>query len=236
MPRIARVVIVGCPHHVTQRGNHRQKVFYEESDYLLYIELLRKHFERYGVSMPGFAIMPNHVHEILIPSKKCSLAKGVGCLHHDYAQFQQAQRDLTGHLWQNRYFSSPTDDNYFWKALRYAELNPVRAGLVQNAWDWPWSSARAHVTGIDGSGLLDMDIWKARFGPDQWRQFLEQGQNSPQDYNFIRHASKTGRPMGSDEFIERLEILTGRKLALKKRGPRPRRHRRKLYLRGRRHH
>jgi putative transposase len=221
MSRIIRVVIVGRPHHVTQRGNHRQKVFHEEGDYSLYLELLRKHFDRYGVSMPGFALMPNHVHEILVPSRQNSLAKGVGCLHHDFAFWQQAQRNLTGHLWQNRFFSSPMDDDYFWKGIRYAELNPVRAGLVRFAWDWPWSSARAHVTGIDETGLLDMDIWRERFDPGQWKQFLEQGLNAAKDNDFIRRASRTGRPLGCEDFVRRLESITGRVLIPQKRGPKP---------------
>jgi putative transposase len=216
-----RIVIVGWPHHVTQRGNHRRKVFYEESDYKRYIELLSKHFDCYGLSMPGFAIMPNHVHEILVPSTQDSLAKGVGCLHHDYAQWQHWRRDLTGHLWQGRFFSSPMDDDYFWRAMRYVELNPVRARLVQNAWDWPWSSALAHATGIDESGLLNMDIWRARFDPVRWKQFLEEGLNARRDYDLIRQASRTGRPIGSDDFIKHLELLTGRDLLPKKRGPKP---------------
>jgi putative transposase len=221
MPRIARVVIPGCPHHVTQRGNHRQRVFFSEKDYETYLRLLRKYFSKYGVTLVGFALLPNHTHKIAVPLSPKSLAKGVGLLHNDFARWQQVQRDQTGHLWQNRFFSTPMDDNYFWRALRYVELNPVRAGLVQNAWDWPWSSARAHVTGIDESGLLDMDTWRSRFDCDRWRAYLEEGRNSDREYDEMRKATRTGRPLGDDDFIKRLEDLTGRVLRPKKRGPTP---------------
>ena len=93
----------------------------------------------------------------------------IGRLHNDFSRWQQIQRDLTGHLWQNRFFSCPLDEDHFWEALRYVELNPVRAGLVRNAWEWPWSSARAHVTGIDETGLLNMDLWRTRFDGNRWR-------------------------------------------------------------------
>jgi putative transposase len=219
MSRLARVVIPGCPHHVTQRGNHRQQVFFSHKDFEMYLKLLRKYFPKYGITLIGFSLMPNHTHKIAVPHFPKSLAKGVGVLHNDFARWQQKLRDQTGHLWQNRFFSVPMDEDYFWRALRYAELNPVRAGLVRNASDWPWSSARAHVTGIDESGLLDMDTWRSRFDCDRWRNYLEEGCNSDREYDQIRKATRTGRPMGTDDFIEQLEKLTGKALRPRKRGP-----------------
>ena len=221
MPRIARVVIPGYPHHVTQRGNQRQQVFFADSDRKLYLKLQLKYFIQFQVDVAGYALMSNHTHHILIPALANSLAKGVGRLHNDFSRWQQIQRNLTGHLWQNRFFSSPMDEDYFWRALRYTELNPVRAGLVRFAWEWPWSSALAHVTGIDRTGLLNMDIWRARFDGNQWKSFLEAGLNSTGDLDHIRLATRTGRPLGSDDFVRRLEELTGRLLRPKKRGPEP---------------
>jgi putative transposase len=133
MPRIARIVIPGCPHHVTQRGNHRQKVFFTDAERGFYLELLRKYFTRFEVEMAGYGLMSNHVHFVLIPVMQASPAKGVGLLHNDFSRWQQIQRNLTGHLWQNRFFSCPLDEDHFWEALRYTELNPVRAGLVRYA-------------------------------------------------------------------------------------------------------
>jgi len=113
------------------------------------------------------------------------------------------------------------DEDHLWKALRYIELNPVRARLVRNAWDWPWFSARAHVTGIDETGLLNMELWRTRFDKNQWKSYLEEGMQSMLDHDRIRLASITGRPLGGEDFVRRLEALTGRSLLPKKRGPTP---------------
>ena len=104
-------------------------------------------------------------------------------------------------------------------ALRYIELNPVRAGLVKCPWEWPWSSALAHVTGRDTTGLLDMDLWRQRFNGNQWKTFLEAGLEEEGTNDLIRLATRTGRPLGSEEFILRLEALTGRRLRPQKPGP-----------------
>jgi putative transposase len=101
------------------------------------------------------------------------------------------------------------------------ELNPVRAGLVAQAWDWPWSSARAHITGVDDTGLLKMDRWAARFDGKSWRAFLEEGMGRREEQDEIRLATRTGRPLGSEEFISKLESITGRHLRIHKPGRRP---------------
>ncbi|HTY61481.1 MAG TPA: transposase [Acidobacteriota bacterium] len=221
MPRILRLVIPGRPHHVTQRGNHRQKVFFSNKDYETYMNLMRKFFRKYGVDSLGYCLMPNHVHHAGIPALENSLAKGVGLLHNDFARWQQIQRNQTGHLWQGRFYSNPMDDNYCWAALRYIELNPVRAGLVLNAWDWPWSSARAHTTGTDETGMLNMELWGKYFDKIRWREFLLEGLGKADEIDRIRVANRTGRPLGSDDFIQHLEKITGRSLFPKKRGPKP---------------
>jgi putative transposase len=216
-----RVVIPGRPHHVTQRGNHRQKVFFSDNDRQTYMNLMRKYFRKYQIEVIGYALMPNHVHHALIPALANSLAKGVGVLHNDFSRWQQIQRDQTGHLWQNRFFSNPMDDTYSWMALRYIELNPVRAGLVRNAWDWPWSSARAHITGADESGMLNMELWSKYFDKISWKEFLLEGFDQTDEIDLIRLTNRTGRPLGSEDFIRRLEKITGRSLFPKKRGPKP---------------
>jgi putative transposase len=221
MPRIARIVIPGCPHHITQRGNHSQRVFFADAERDFYLQLLCKYFIQFKVDVAGYALMSNHVHHVLMPALPTSLAKRIGRLHNDFARWQQIQQGLTGHLWQNRYFSCPLDEDHFWEALRYVELNPVRAGLVQHAWDWPWSSARAHVTGIDESGMINMDLWKSRMDANRWKKYLEEGIKLAEDVERIRSATRTGRPLGSEDFFQRLEVLTGRGLQPKKREPKP---------------
>jgi putative transposase len=223
MTRFARIVIPGCPHHITQRGNHRRRVFFSDSDYRFYLKQLRRHFSARSIQMDGYSLMPNHVHQIVIPPTASSLALGVGCLHNDFARFQQMRQGLTGHFWQNRFFSCPMEEDHYWEAMRYIELNPVRAGLVKQAWDWPWSSAQAHVSGVDDTGLLNMDLWSQRFNGAQWKQFLEEGSGASDTIRRFRTATQTGRPLGGREFIVRLEQMTGRKLLPQKRGRKPRR-------------
>jgi putative transposase len=153
MPRIARVVVPGWPHHVTQRGNNRQTVFFCDHDRQVYLDLWSNYCNLYHADLVGYNLMGNHVHLIPIPEFDTSLAKAVGRTNNDFSRWQNVQCNRTGHLWQARFYSCPVDVFSLWDVLAYIELNPVRAGLVQNAEDWKWSSARAHLTGTDEAGL-----------------------------------------------------------------------------------
>ena len=139
-----------------------------------------------------------------------------------YAYYFNKQLNRTGTLWEGRHKASLIQsERYLVTCDRYIELNPVRAGLVQYAWEWPWSSARAHVTGRDESELLTMDQWRARFDCESWKQFLEEGSDSSVELDRIRLATITGRPLGGENFITLLEALTGRLLRHRKSGHRP---------------
>ena len=218
MARIARVVIPGFPHHVTQRGNHRQLVFLEEGDRQVYRDLLRDWLLFHSVRLVGYCLMGNHVHLMPIPGNACSLAKAIGRAHQDYSRWFQVRQRQTGHLWQNRFFSCVVEEERFLGALLYIELNPVRAGLVGGAWEWEWSSARAHVTGIDPTGLLDMEYWASRNGGVSWKRRLEEAAQDQALADGIRAATKSGRPWGRSEFVASLELRLGRVLRPQKRG------------------
>jgi putative transposase len=212
MPRTARVVIPGCPHHVTQRGNNRQGVFFVDDDRRAYLGILGRQCRRFGASIEGYCLMPNHVHLIVTPETPEALAKAVGRTHWLFSQYLNRFHGRSGHLWQNRFFSCPLDAEHFWTALAYLERNPVRAKLVRRAWRWAWSSAAAHVDGRDPAGLLDLNAWRRRLGPRQdWREALAQPQDDA-DVRDLRRHTMTGRPLGSDRFISKLETLVGRRL------------------------
>ncbi|MCJ7611846.1 MAG: transposase [Candidatus Aminicenantes bacterium] len=208
MPRIARVVIPDCPHHVIQRGNRRQKSFFCDSDKQLYLRLLKRHGERAGISFLAYCLMENHVHLIAIPKTKGSLATGIGEAHRKYTTIINIREDCRGYLWQGRFISYPLDEAYFFAAVRYVERNPVRAGLVKSASDYAWSSARAHVFKkanpllSDISRFLKVDDWGTYLGEKEENSFIER---------MKRHES-TGRPLGNNNFIINLEKLTGRRL------------------------
>ncbi|MBI4874775.1 MAG: transposase [Acidobacteria bacterium] len=144
MARVARVVVPGCMHHVTQRGNHRQAVFFGDADRRVYLSTLWDSAARHGLEVIGHCLMSNHVHLLVVPQKEDSLAKTLARVSNAYARWQHVRQQQTGHLWQDRYYSCALDQAAAWEALRYVELNPVRAGLVRRAWEWEWSSARAH--------------------------------------------------------------------------------------------
>lgn len=213
MPRNARIVVPECPHHVTQRGNQRRQVFFAESDYQAYLALLGETARRYGVRLCGYCLLPNHVHLIPVPASADGLARVIGLLHQRYSQLLNWRTGGTGHCWQNRFFSCPMDETYFTRALRYVERNPARAGLVTAPWEYPWSSARAHCTGEDPTGLLDLTDWSATWPGDAWREFLTLPEQ-PGELETVRLATTIGRPLGAPAFLTHLEAATGRRLAV----------------------
>jgi len=162
--------------------------------------------------------MDNHVHHVVIPAREHSLAEGIGQLHHDFARWQNIQRNTSGHLWQNRFYSCPVEEDRVWGVLSYVELNPVRARMVENAWDWEWSSARAHVSGSDPSDLLDMNYWRRTFDEVTWKIYLEEMAAEKSIPAGIRRATSMGRFLGSDETAKRLEGELGKRLLPRRRG------------------
>ena len=127
MPRLARTVFAGVPHHVTQRGNRREDVFFNDDHRNQYLEWLVEYCQRYHVEALAYCLMSNHVHLVMIPESEAGLQQVLKPLHMRYAQRLNRERDWKGHVWQGRYFSSPLDERYTWEAIRYVERNPVRA-------------------------------------------------------------------------------------------------------------
>jgi putative transposase len=218
MTRSPRIVLPSWVHHVTQRGNHQQTVFFSAHDRIVYLNLLARYFQFYEIILLGLCLMDNHVHLVVIPEKESSLSDGIGQLHNDFARWQNIQCNKTGHLWQNRFFSCPVEEDRVWKVLSYVELNPVRAHMVGNAWDWEWSSARAHVMGNDPSGLLDMGCWQKTFNEAGWKKYLEEMAAKDSVCAQIRRATASGRFLGSEATARQLERELGRALLPRKRG------------------
>ena len=211
MPRIARIVIPDVPYHITQRGNNRQDVFFVDQDRQVYLSLLKTQSDLYGLAILGYCLMCNHVHLVAIPSRIDSLARAVGRTNYLYTRYINRLHERTGHLWQNRFFSSALDENYFWRAIRYVERNPVRARLVKHAWDYPWSSAPAHVTQTDPLGLLDLSTWKTLLAHDNWKELLKDPDDEAES-NALRTHTHRGCPLGSDSFLCKMEKLLNRRL------------------------
>jgi putative transposase len=219
MGRIARVVLPGCWHHITQRGNHQQTVFFNDADREFYLRLLRHHSTLHSVRITGYCLMGNHVHLLAVPTDRLGLAHAVGRAHVEYSRWLNMRRQETGHLWQNRYYSCPLDERHQWEALRYVELNPVRAGLASQAADWRWSSARAHLRGSDDTGFIDCAGWRSRWSPQCWSEVLDHGIDDADLLARIRESTRTGRPAATADALVRLEATFGRPLRKLKPGP-----------------
>ncbi len=218
MARLARVVISGIPHHITQRGNRRQETFFAEADYHEYLSLMSEWCSRFKVDVWAYCLMPNHVHIIAIPEVGDLLSKAIGEGHRRYTRYINFQKGWKGHLWQGRFASFPMDESYLIAAARYVELNPVRAGLVMNPEDYIWSSCRAH---LDGNNDVLVKVAPLLEIVPEWNSLLRSGL-LPEDHETIRKHERTGRPLGDDSFISRLEKLSTRCLRKKKPGPKKR--------------
>jgi putative transposase len=217
MARMARAVAPGVPHQVTQRGNRRQKVFFEEGDYAAYKELLAEGCKAAGVAVWAYCLMPNHVHLILVPGDADGLRAALAEAHRRYTRLINNRKGWSGHLWQGRFASFAMDEEHLLACAAYVEQNPVRARLVARARDWRWSSARAHLKGRD-DGLVRVKPLLGRV--DSWPALLSE-RLTAQGLEPIRSGERTGRPLGSPSFVRQLEKRLGRKLARQKPGPKP---------------
>jgi len=215
MPRIARLVAVGYPHHITQRGNYQQKTFRNKKDFLQYLSWIEKYSKKYLLSILAYCLMPNHIHFIVVPEKENSLAEVFGVAHGQYSQLFNKRHNLRGHLWQDRFYSCVLDEKHLYTAVRYVERNPVEAGLVQCAEDWRWSSAYAHIRelkGKDKNGVTLVDI-NELIGIDDWEKYLSE-ENKDDMFEEIEKHTLTGRPLGDKNFIKHLESVYNRKLTI----------------------
>ncbi len=214
--RMARVVVPGVPHHITQRGNRRLPTFFQDGDYDLYKRLMAEWCRARGVAVWAYCLMPNHVHLIAVPSNGQSLRAAIGEAHRRYTLMVNQRQGWRGCLWQGRFFSFPLDAGHLYNAVRYVEQNPVRAGLVARPGDWPHSSARAHLARRDDF-LVRWRPLGERFA--DWQVVL--GQQLPDELmDELRHHERTGRPLGNEHFLTALEGSLDRRLRPRRAGRR----------------
>ena len=217
MPRIARLVVPGYPHHVTQRGNRRQKTFFNSQDHLAYLELVASAKEKARCEIWAYCLMPNHVHFVIVPEHEGSLADLFKEAHRRYTRRINFRENWRGHLWQERFHSFVMDEKHLNATVRYVELNPVSARLCDKPEEWRWSSIHAHLAGKDDE-LVTVRPMLDRH--PNWLDYLG-GYQSNDMIEKVRIHTRTGRPLGSEFFIETLESLSGRSLKPRKPGRRP---------------
>ncbi|MBI4685490.1 MAG: transposase [Nitrospirae bacterium] len=216
MPRIARVCAEGYSHHITQRGNNKEKTFFDDEDKRFYLDALQRYKDKYKMKILAYCLMGNHVHILAMPEKETSLARGIGGTNLLYTQYINRKYNRSGRLWQNRFFSSVIEkEPYLWAVIRYIEQNPIRAKLVKRAEDYQWSSARAHVLDIKDD-VLSKESWFNEKEIKSYREFIRK--DAKEINATIRCATSTGRPLGSEGFIKKLERILKRGLFPKKGG------------------
>ena len=217
MARMARVVVPNIPHHVTQRGNRRQRVFFGDDDYRYYKELLGRYCKQAAVRVLAYCLMPNHVHIVMVPRHQDGLHRSLAEAHRRYTRHVNFHENWKGYLWQGRFSSFPMDETHLFCAVRYIELNPVRAKLCASPEKWKWSSTSAHLEGKDDE-LVEVGPMLRRV--TNWQNYLDEGVQSDLSGRLHRH-ERTGRPLGSEVFLDQMEIVCGRSLRPGRPGPKP---------------
>ncbi len=221
MPRLARTVFANMPHHITQRGNRREDVFFDDEDRQFYLTLLGEYAAKFGVEVAAYCLMTNHVHLVLIPSTEEGLQQVLKPLHMRYAQHLNRVREQQGHVWQGRYYSSVLDGDYFRSCLRYVERNPVRARMVRKAENYEWSSARGHCDLVRDKLLKAKPRWRADLDHvTHWSSFLAEP-DTDEALLILRRNTMMNLPCGGEKFIKKIEKVAGRNLHYKPQG-RPR--------------
>lgn len=194
---------------MTHRGNQWRDVFFCDRDRQLYLADLAVWANDAQLEMWGYCLMTNHVHLLAVPWRTDSLVWAVGMVHQRHARRVHAPRGWTGHLWANHYHSTPLDAAHLWTAIRSIEINPVRAGLVVHAQEWPWSSAAAHEAGGGAAGASLLALGRPfgvaqrhpldgkPIGWAQWLALVREGEAEAMER--LSHAMNTGWPCGDEK-------------------------------------
>ena len=217
MPRLARTVFADIPHHIAQRSNRREDVFFTDDDRLIYLEWLRFYCEKYDVSVLAYCLMTNHVHLVLTPHSEDGLQQVLKPLHMRYSQHVNKLKGWKGHLWQGRFFSSPLDEAYTWSTIRYVERNPVEAAMTTQSEQYRWSSAAAHCGLIEDPMLAALPDSMKGVSQDQWSDWLALPEKTDVT-DLIQRNIEKGLPCGNDQFISKLERIAKRPLRYKPQG------------------
>jgi putative transposase len=220
MPRRQRLIVPGLPHHITQRGNNRAQVFDSDADRALFLDLLARYSQQYGLAIWAYCLMTNHFHLVAEPANQSAMANTLGRVESDFARFINVHRRTSGHLWQARYYSVPMDAAHCWEAVAYVERNPVRARMVAAAEDHPWSSAAARIGNCVAPSWLALHQWREQWTLKEWLGLLRNETSDREIGLELREATLSGFPLGS-ELVSRLEAELSRRLHRGKSGRPP---------------
>jgi putative transposase len=210
--------IPDIPVHVVVRGHNHQAIVARSHDYSVFIESLAQAIERYSIKLHAWVLMTNHLHVLLTAPVADSLPRTMQYLGARYGRYFNTRTKRTGALWDGRYRPSPVStERYLLACYRYIELNPVRAGMVDNPEEYPWSSYHANALGITDMMVTPYDCYLALGGSQSRRRqnyrALFASELEPRMIDALRYGAKKGRPVGDAAFVSRIETLTQRDAA-----------------------
>lgn len=223
MARLPRITPVNIPVHIIQRGNNRQLCFATEKDHAAYASWLKEYAERYRVDIHAWVMMTNHVHLLCTPRQEDAVSRMMQALGRRYVRYFNYSYSRSGTLWEGRYKSCLVQsDRYLLEVYRYIELNPVRAGIVTAPDEFPWSSYPINALGKT-SGLCTPHPEYLKLGAEPEQRYtayqaLFKTALHNQTLKKIRSATNKCMVIGSEQFRDKIEILTGRRVREKKRG------------------
>ncbi|MFC1537183.1 transposase [Pseudomonadota bacterium] len=223
MPRKPRFYVAGLPAHIVQRGNNRQAIFFDNADYSAYLNWLKEAAEKYRCQLHAYVLMTNHVHMLATSEKPDGISRMIQFVGRHYVPYINHAYGRTGTLWEGRYKSSLIDEeNYLLICMRYIELNPVRAGMVNHPGEYRWSSYHANAEGVSDSLLTPHNQYLAlgHSGAEQTDCYRELFKAHVEEkvMSGIRAAWQTGTPLGNDRFREEIEKVLNQKIGHNHRG------------------
>ena len=219
MARLPRSVVSGQPVHVIQRGNNRQAAFFAAADYRRYMNSLSVAAERTVCAIHAYVLMTNHVHLLITPATPASLSQLMQAVGRRYVRYLNAAHKRTGTLWEGRFKSAVIDsDRYLLTCMRYIELNPVRARMVDEPGDYRWSSFASNALGESDPIITPHPLYEALADDPNARRVayrsLFQGSGGiEEDALFsIRSGTEAGVPIGDNCFRARIGTLLNRRV------------------------
>ena len=226
MARLARLCLPGTPQHIIQRGNNRQPCFASDQDHAAYVHWLTEASKKYRVAIHAWVLMTNHVHLLATPAARDGLSKMMQVLGRRYVRYFNYRQRRTGTLWEGRFKSCVVDaEDYLLVCQRYIELNPVRAGMVKHPAEYRWSSYHTNALAVESHLWTPHATWLRLGQTHQERseayRNLFAGHIEPDELNKVRDAVNKGLALGNDRFRDEIERLTGRRMRLLRRGPKP---------------
>ncbi len=224
MPRKRRFYRPGVPAHVFQRGhNNREPVFFDDQDYLAYLRFLKASADALGCLIHAYVLMTNHVHLLVTPRNANDISllfQGVG---RHFVPYINKTYQSRGSLWEGRHKGHILDsEDYFLICMRYIEMNPLRAGMVEHPARYRWSSYAANAQGIDNAVIEPHELYMSLGKTSEARQEAYRGLFATainvDELELIRASLHSGTPLGNDRFKQQIESAVGRSVGFNQRG------------------